>query len=145
MDNRFFDIREELSKLDFFLQYLQGLVRGNKVRYYTIVPKIGMVIFWTKPEEDTVLVFTHEGEEIKYRLNKVETFPNDWEVVVTRWLKSCNPNDFVLDGMENSPESFLSDVTLKPGFRMRCENWGHVGKSSYGLALITPVWSWYGK
>jgi hypothetical protein len=38
-----------------------------------------------------------------------------------------------------------SDVTTKIGWRVYCEDWGHVDHNHAAIIAIKPAWLWYGK
>lgn len=146
MDNILFDIRGDKDQLKPALDYLKTIAPGGKASHYAIVPRKGLVLFWHNPGTDTLCFKNPEKKDDFGTIVKVEikTFDINWEDFVVAWLQSVNLDDFDLGEWEKEPELY-SDVSIGRGFRMTCDEWGHVAGDRYAFALIKPIAAWYGK
>jgi len=137
MNNILFDIRGDYKTLNACLDYLSALCPKG-ASHYTIVPRKGLVLFWTDPKDQ---YFTINSEARKI---EVKTFDIDWKDFVIAWLKNANLNDFDLD---NNWEKEIKDFdgTIGKGFRMNCHDFGYVYHCWSAFAIIKPIAAWYGK
>lgn len=146
MDNLLFDIRGDDKQLKPALNYLKTIAPGGKAVCYAVVPRKGLVLFWHKPENDTLSFKDPKKEKDSLGIPvkvEIKSFDINWELFVTAWINSANLDDFDLDHWEKEYED--GDVSNGRGFRMTCEKWGHVGESHYAFVLIKPIAAWYGK
>lgn len=62
--------------------------------------------------------------------------------MVAQWLKSDGAKNVVRRDFD---APYDGDVANEPGWRVYCEDWGHVGDFTNALCAIKPVAVWLGK
>lgn len=86
-----------------------------------------MILLWSDEEGCT---------KLPARLS-VPTITN----IVYEWLQS-NPNIECLDWDADADDCDIGDEV---GWRVYCEDWGHVGKYRYSICAVKPAHLWAGK
>lgn len=129
-DNRVFNANGEGDKglrLALELAFLQQSDNAS-VSGWSQSKEHGLVLYWTTG--DGIIPFTHD-------LSLDEVFP-----IVKGWLNSEYAKDLKLDGWDADNEH---DGHNSTGWRVYCEDWGHVGGSSYSICAIKRIFVWVGK
>ena len=62
--------------------------------------------------------------------------------MVQAWLASDEAKQTVKEGWDRDLDH---DGSNGPGWRVYCEDWGHVATYSAAICAVKPVWLWYGK
>jgi hypothetical protein len=101
-----------------------GLCRGWKFD-----KKKGLVLFWWSENK--------EGVNVLPDMTAEQVFP-----LVEAWLQSDEASTVELKSWDTDSEH---DGSNGPGWRVYCEDWGHVGNESCSICAITPAFMWYGK
>jgi hypothetical protein len=128
MDNRIFNVngrgKDDLLavlKIAFNQEGKKTTAKG-----YFIDPKLGMVLLW-------------------HNDGKHQNFPSG--------LTAESVVHVVWDWLESGPEiecegwdaDYDHDGSNSEGWRVFCEDWGHVGGNSYAIVAIKPAFMWHGK
>ena len=62
--------------------------------------------------------------------------------IVWNWLHSEDAKKMNFEGWDDDADH---DGHNELGFRVYCDDWGHVGYNHYALVAIRPAYCWYGK
>lgn len=60
--------------------------------------------------------------------------------VVWEWLQTEEAMSMTFEGWDAK-----QNESSKLGFRVYCEDWGHVGTNEYAIIAVRPAYIWYGK
>lgn len=128
MDNRIFNVngstKEHLQKT---LELAFGIVSDKcKCDGYFINPQYGMVLMRWLSDKDIPFPSPLTAESVTN--------------IVWDWLKS-NPQVEFKDWDANEDH----DGSNSLGWRVYCENWGHVAGRSGTIVAVRPAFMWYGK
>lgn len=128
MDNRVFNINGEgpdMLKRVLALAFEQS---GNsKCPAYETTDK-GLVLLWCKTDRSIPFPAPLDADQAS--------------LVVWSWLESDDAKSIKLSGWDID---YDHDGDNEPGWRVFCEDWGHVGSSHYSIVAITPAFMWHGK
>lgn len=135
MDNRIFNVNgsgeEALIKTLRLVFDQQG--HNTTAQGYTIDPEKGLVIFWYFPldlSNPRIIPFL------------VPLSPEGVAIQAMAWLKTDAAWNIPLDGWDKDSSH---DGHNSKGWRVYCENWGHVGEHRGTIAAIKPAYMWHGK
>lgn len=130
-ENRQFTVNGEMDNSDMFWATIALIHNqaGHTSVGYRIDPEIGMVLYWHK-ESESVLPFPFGNSN-----EQVSEF-------VWLWLKSRPKLTSKPDRWEGY---VLHDGHDEEGWKVYCEDWGHVGESPYAFAAVKPIICWYRK
>ena len=98
-----------------------------KTTGYTIDSKKGMILFWC-------------NIDTKYSLFPSPLSAEEVAPVVWAWLQT-NPTIECKDWDANHDHDGHNEL----GWRVYCEDWGHIGGNHYTIVAIKPAYIWYGK
>ncbi len=106
---------------------------GHKATHYSMCVE-GELLHQT-PIRTLLLLWNHAGKNAQPLLYE---------------LDEKNITDFVYNWLSQQKARagryVSSDVSLgNGGFEVEVGDWGHAGGDFFGIALIRPVWAWYGK
>lgn len=131
MDNRIFNVNgSELSMLAKTLE-LAFLQRGErtKAKAWLFDPSRGFIILWTNKVG---------ASDLPTPLSASEIAP-----MVAAWLKGEQANSMP------PPEGWDADASHdgdnSEGWRVYCEDWGHVAGVWEAICAVRPVFLWHGK
>jgi len=102
----------------------------NKFKAYKISKKHGLILFWYIEKNDTSIPFPTE-------LTAEEVAP-----IVMKWL---NTKEAMETEMSDWDKNIDHDGSNSVGWRVYCEDWGHVDNSNCAVCAIKPVFLWHGK
>jgi len=134
MDNRVFNVNGK--GLEMLIATLQLAFsqegRNTTAKAYTIDPEKGLILLWYIPDSKT---------------KKINPFlvPLSAEAVavqVMEWLKTDGAWETKLDHWD---EDCDHDGHNTKGWRVYCEDWGHVGTHHNAIVAIKPAYMWHGK
>jgi hypothetical protein len=129
MDNRIFNVNgtgKEALLATLKLAFDQGGERTTAKGYF-IDPTKGMVLVWHC-----------EGKEVTpfpAPLKAETAAVVAWEWLQTEPAVECKDWD----------EDFAHDGHNSAGWRVYCEDWGHVAGNRYAIVAIKPAYCWHGK
>ncbi|SEN68142.1 hypothetical protein [Nitrosomonas marina] len=140
MDNRKIDITSEgFDDLHLAMQLIWRNAPGGTAKLFRIDkfrPPENPYNHIEKAEDGTptmILYWTNEGVNDALPLPCPMDLDGSVEVVKS-WLKQVDYND-----------DHDIDGSVKKGWRVFTEQWGHVAGSAYAICAIQPVWALYGK
>jgi hypothetical protein len=157
MDNRLFNVNgtgDDMLLLTLKLAGMQESSRPDCFAGWRYVPDFGMVLYWHTKAEEGIAPFMHN-------LTAEEVTP-----VVARWLKSSEEAKAEVAklrvrrsaypewkepayGIEDPRSTWdldqQHDGDNYPGWRVYCQNWGHVAGSHYSICAVRPAFMWAGK
>lgn len=128
MDNRIFNVngrtKDRLKKaIDLIMDDWQG------IEAWEINAK-GFILKW----------HAKENNENKFPVPLKSSTIVD---IVWDWLNSEQGREFkTIDGWDRDADH---DGHNERGWRVYCEDWGHVGDDHYAICAVVPVYIWYGK
>jgi hypothetical protein len=99
---------------------------------------------WIKdPDKGMILLWWSDGNNPDYHpfpseLNAIQILP-----VIVAYLESEEADKVTKEKWEEQYGD--SDVTCNKGWRVYCEDWGHVKSISSAICAIKLVYLWYGK
>lgn len=137
MDNRQFCVNGENKK-----DLLVALELAFKIRYektkaaaYVIDRKKGFVLLWSDHKDS-----------VRF---PVKLAPKSIVDMIWEWLKQQYKDGFTPDDNWDKASKDLC-VDSHPGWKVYCEEWGHVKLSSteagtYAIVAVKPVWLQFGK
>jgi len=133
MDNKVFNINgrgDELLEKVIELAFIQewGPESPATVKAWREDKEKGLIFLWTATEDS----------------NKFPTALNAKQAagVASAWLQGEFAQEVELDGWDVDCDH---DGSNDLGWRVYCEDWGHVGHDSYAIIAIKPAYMWYGK
>lgn len=129
--NRIFNVNGPLDKdghelLKAALELSIAQSGCKKVEGYRLDPKLGLVLYWADHPDATKFPFTLSGASL---LSFVLDYFNSRPLCeATGWDKNAD-----------------HDGDNGPGWRVYCEDWGHIGGHWQAFLAIKPAFMWYGK
>lgn len=148
MDNRIFSVNGSgLAMLTAALDLVR-MQEGNHTKFkgYVKHKTAGLILLWHTDGEGAVPFMSPPSpgelarqiiemfEKIEDESNKEETWFNiealrNGQIKHSRWEKDYT------DG----------DVSTSLGWRVYCEDWGHVANNHYAICAVRPAYMWHGK
>lgn len=139
MDNPQFSVNGKIKDRESLLQLLKIRCKqdgfedySRSIEGYSISPKYGLVLYWAKPDTspDGFVPFPS-------KLTPEAVMP-----IINAFLD----DDTLQNEVDKMDEMYTndSDVDNSRGWRIYCNDWGHIGDWSAFVA-IKKVWLWYGK
>lgn len=129
MDNRIFNVNgsgQEMLGLTLRLAFLHN---GKNTK----------ATGWKKTKKHGLILYQYDGGDGAI-VFPVPLIAESVLPVVSHYLQS-NPDVEYKDWDEN----FEHDGDNSIGWRVFCEDWGHIDGSSYGFIAIKPAFMWHGK
>jgi hypothetical protein len=132
MDNRIFNVNGKGDEM--LLRTLQLVFEqeGNKTaKGWSFSKKHGLILHW----------YCDDGGA------KVTPFPAELDakavlMFVIAWLKGKKAETVERHGWDEDADH---DGHNGPGWRVFCEDWGHVNECPSAICAVKPVFLWYGK
>lgn len=130
MDNRVFNVNgrsKEQFKATMKLAFLNEYGDMQTAKAWEFIPKKGLVFYWTDSKGDKfpVPVSVEGASEIA------------WE-----WLQSDQAKEMEFASWDHDADH---DGSNDLGFRVYCEDWGHVAGRWEAIVAVRPAYCWYGK
>lgn len=128
MDNRIFNVNGESYDMlldTLRLAFLQES-QNTKATAYVIDAEKGMILLWSYAQGSTKFPTPLDAYSVTH--------------IVQSWLDS-HPEI----GCHDWDEDVDHDGRNVLGWRVYCENWGHVGEYRTAICAIKPVYLWIGK
>lgn len=137
MDNRIFDINGKGQKmlaqvLELAMFHQRGCWEGAtnlKADGYKFSKDKGLIITWHTSGKDVQKFIAPLGSEALAGM-------------ICEWLESEEAATVNLVGWEQNADH---DGNNSKGWRVYCEDWGHVGGDSYAIVAVKPCYLWHGK
>jgi hypothetical protein len=137
MDNQVFNVngktddRESLHRL-LNLRVKQHCFSNNRIiSGYSIHKDHGLILYSSEPSNPDGYVRFPNRLTVEEVMPIVNGFLNNKELTNSLSDWDVNPKD--------------SDVDCYAGWRIYCEDWGHIDGGWSGFVAIKKVWLWYGK
>lgn len=141
MDNRVFNINGKgkemlVDVLRLALWHYRGGYEGQRdastAKGYMIDPKKGLILLWVLDEHNSA------HQKFLAPLGAEALAEN-----VYAWLQTEEAKAIPLEGWDKDADH---DGHNSRGWRVFCEDWGHVGTAGYrAIVGITPAYMWHGK
>lgn len=132
MDNRLFNVNgagQEMLLAALQLVFAQsGSMRGCES--WSVDPDRGLILLWWKGHNESAHAFPS-------RLTALQCLP-----FVAAWLDSDDAKKIKLGKWEGDIDH---DGDNSYGWRVYCEDWGHVGGFSSAICAVKPCVLWHGK
>lgn len=130
MDNRIFNVNGQSDGM--LLNTLQLVFAQTGLRTkavgWSFDNKYGLVLYWSKT--DSITMFPSS-------LTADQCVP-----FISAWLLS---DDAKRVEKTDWDREITTDGSTSSGWRVYCENWGHVGGNHYSICAVKPVCLWHGK
>lgn len=130
MDNKVFNVNGR-SKLQLQatlkLAMLDEYDKERKAKSWKFDPNKGLILQWSN----------ENGTSFPIELSSVMLTEIVWE-----WLQSKEAKSMLFEGWDANADH---DGDNELGFRVYCEDWGHVGGDYSAIIAIRPSYCWYGK
>ena len=130
MDNRIFNVNGNEDKQLLDTLKLVFTQRGSTCKATLFDKEKGLILLWWCETGD-------KGNLLPTDLTAEEIFP-----IVKSWLKSKQASEVECKGWDANSQH---DGSNSMGWRIYCEDWGHVGGISYAICAVKPAYMWYGK
>ena len=131
MDNRVFNVNGSGDQMLLAALQLVFAQEGASVRCKAWqVTKQGLVLSWY-PDKGTTPLPSSKG------MTASEVLP-----MVLGWLSSVDLTDIEMEGWDRDCDH---DGENSMGWRVFCEDWGHVGSNHYAICAVKPAFMWHGK
>lgn len=104
--------------------------RDNRAEGYRISPTHGLILLWHVPRD-------HGGTRFIAPLG-----PDALAETITEWLQTEEARSVPLTDWDRDCDH---DGHNGDGWRVYCEDWGHVDHDPYSIVAIKRVHLWYGK
>jgi hypothetical protein len=130
MDNRIFNVNgQREDHLQSALQLAFNIRWNAKAVAFKVVPEKGLVFYWHHDPSSTIPLLPGTTTDMLAK-------------VAMEWLKSEEAKSMPMDGWDADKDH---DGHNSLGWRVYCEDWGHVGSSPYAIVAVKPAYLWYGK
>lgn len=93
-------------------------------------------------DKEKGFVIVDYGKEEGINLFPVELGAEELAPIIFKWLQGEEAESMELDGWDRNADH---DGHNEKGFRVYCEDWGHVNGRWGCYAAVTPAYCWYGK
>lgn len=104
--------------------------RGGKAEGYMVSPTHGLILMWHVSP-------TNGGHKFIAPLGA-----EPLAEMIMEWLKTEEARSIALGDWE---EDIDQDGHNSKGWRVYCEDWGHVDGNHYAIVAVKPVYLWHGK
>lgn len=139
MDNRLFNVNGHGKEMLAATLHLARVQEGGcwdfdkprKIDGYYVDPQKGLLLLWHVSSSNP-----------KHQKFIAPMSPEAVTPMVLEWLKTDEALKIPLDRWERDADH---DGSNSMGWRVYCEDWGHVGSDSYAFVAIKPVFLWHGK
>lgn len=139
MDNQIFNVngltKDQLTltlKLALTDQYAKSGETGTKlVRGWRYSKSHGLILLWAIREDDK----RHNVFPVPLNYSQIADIA--WE-----WLNTQEAKLVPCEGWDANAEH---DGDNEKGWRVYCEDWGHVDSDNLAIVAIKPAYLWYGK
>ena len=131
-DNRQFNVNGPLEGGEQMLLDTLSLAfrqAGFEASGYRVSREKGLILDWTKGAEGHIPFLT--------KMSAGAVAP-----MIISWLRSDKAKEVTIDGWDR--EYHDGDVSCQPGWRVYCEEWGHV-QGHQAICAVKPAFMWYGK
>jgi hypothetical protein len=131
MDNRLFNVNGEGDAM--LLRALELVFEQDNMKdaaAYRVDKEKGLILLWHRPDG-------RESTPFPSDLTPKEVLP-----IVSAWLKSDEAKKVKGGKWEDDYEH---DGSNSEGWRVYCEDWGHIGDETYAICAIKHVYLWHGK
>jgi len=132
MDNRVFNVNgtgDELLLQTLKLAFAQE-GRNTTANAWRETKKHGLILCWTIPDSSP-----ENYNQFPSELTAEEVFP-----AVKKYLEKAEDIE-----MKDWDANADHDGSNELGWRVYCEDWGHVDDDFYAIVAIKPAYMWYGK
>ena len=134
MDNRQFNVNGEGKEMLLRVFELACIQEGHtdqpaKIVAYRVSSTHGMILYW------------HEGGD--RHVLPVPLTAEQFLPIVWAWLGDPEANRKVV--LKDWDRDLDHDGSNGPGWRVYCEDWGHVDGDSDAICAVKPVFLWFGK
>ena len=129
MDNRVFNVNGKTNDALLAALELAFSQAGSKCKGWKATEK-GLILMWYVDGTTTPLP-TKEG------MTASEILP-----MVLSWMKSDAAKEVEMTGWDANADH---DGHNTVGWRVYCEDWGHVGGNSAVICAVKPAFMWHGK
>jgi hypothetical protein len=133
MDNRVFDVNgcdDESLLVALILAFKQQSTKAT-AKGWIKSPTHGLILLWHT--NDAATAFPNP-------MTADECLP-----IVKSYLKHVECTDELCSGWDADFSKADNDVSTELGWRVYCEDWGHVNGNCYAICAIKPSFMWYGK
>lgn len=133
MDNRVFNVNGKGDELLLATLKLVASQVGSNTKFkgWYFNPKKGLVLTWYNDFKRCNVFLSDDGLIAEHVLPMVST-----------WLKSKEAKSMKLTGWDADLDH---DGSNSMGWRVYCEDWGHIEDDHYTICAVTPANMWYGK
>lgn len=139
MDNRVFNVNgsgkkmlADVLRLALFQSggcYEKSVFGERKAAGWTFSEEKGLILLWHVDKSTGNAFIAPLGPEALAEM-------------VYEWLSSEQATSVQLTDWDKDLDH---DGHNSEGWRVYCEDWGHVGNNSYAIVAITPAYMWHGK
>ena len=132
MDNRIFNVNgssKEMLLAALQLAFMQ-VGSGDMCKGFKVDNEKGLILYWGGRCDGVV--------ELPCRMGATEVCEMVW-----KWLNSEDSKQVKLSSVWDIDQDH--DGSNSKGWRVYCEDWGHVGNDRTTLCAITPAYMWHGK
>lgn len=135
MDNRIFNVNGRGKEMLLATLSLASVQEGLKFKGWYFNPKAGLVLTWCTPNTNSRNVSSFlcgkDGLDAEGIVDSV------WD-----WLQSDQAKTVPLGEWEYNCNH---DGHNTMGWRVYCEDWGHVDNDAYTICAVKPCYMWHGK
>lgn len=130
MDNRVFNVNGTGDKQLLATVELVFMQEGDRTfcKSWIHDKEKGLILLWS---------IENKTNPLPVPLSAMECLP-----MISAWLKSDEAKTVRLSGWDAAVDHDGEDGQ---GWRVYCEDWGHVGNFTSAICAITPAVMWYGK
>ena len=126
-DNRVFNVNGKGQDMLLATLKLVQAQAYSKFRGYKVSKKHGIILLWC----------AEKGISFPSELSAEEVTP-----IVLSWLNSKEAKEIETVDWDKDADH---DGSNSVGWRVYCEDWGHVDHESYAICAVKPVFLWHGK
>lgn len=130
-DNRLFNVNgrgEDMLALTLRIAALQHGIVAKPYAGWKVHPKKGLILYWHAEDKVNAFLTGLNADEVSKDVNA--------------WLQIVKPEQFEALQWEDNCDH---DGSNSVGWRVYCEDWGHVDGDSYAIVAVKPVYLWHGK
>ena len=137
MDNRIFNVNGDLKNSEMLLATLELVFcqfmsdRKSLCKAWAFDSDKGLILLWHHN------INNKKENRFPSILTAKQCLP-----FIQAWLESEQAGTVNISDWDSNYEH---DGSNSKGWRIYCENWGHVGEYNYSICAIKPAFMWHGK
>jgi len=130
MDNKVFNVNGESKEK--LIKTMELAFGRETAKSWFFDKEKGLIFYWLLSGREN-----KSSTDFPSPLDAIRAADTAWD-----WLQGKEAGSMSCDGWDANADH---DGDNGKGFRVYCEDWGHVGDNVYAIIAVRPAYMWYGK